>query len=200
MRAVMASSTPLRFCSLRLWAWAAMPVVLRSQVFSLMRFLPVVLLTLFPFLITVLAFVLVGLCNNMALSEEGDGWPDALIEIFLVHFDPVSIPGLFANLDAFKNLLLVGFKCWQILWSQDIGWTMKARQFHKFTHNFCGFQTRAKCHLHILTMLANTLWIKGVRACHWQQLLPRYKFWLAISELNNSLVDSFFPRFAHSLI
>src|SRR4051812_15343750 len=103
----MASSTPLRLCSRRICACAVIPVVLRFQVFSLMGFLLLVVLSLLPFFIGVLAFQLVGFCNNVPLSKESKGWPDPLIKVFLVDIDPVSIPSLFANLDSFKNLLLV---------------------------------------------------------------------------------------------
>src|SRR5258708_22534997 len=134
-RVAMASSTPLCLCSRRACAWAAIPVVLRFQVFSLMGFLLLVLLTLLPFFVGVLAFLLVSLRDDMALSEKSNSRSNPLVEVFLVDFGPVSVPGLFANLDAFEYLLLVGFEGWEIVWGKDIGRTMKTRQFHQITHD-----------------------------------------------------------------
>src|SRR5260370_1078254 len=109
-RVVIASSTLLRLCSLRLCAWAAIPVVLRFQVCSLMVFLLLLVLTPLPFFVGVLAFLLVSFCNNMPSSKESHSWPDPLIKVFLVHIDPVNVSRLFADLDALQNLLLVGFE------------------------------------------------------------------------------------------
>src|SRR6266545_3900537 len=87
-RVVMASSTPLRLCSLRRCAWAAIPAVLRFQVISLMCLLQRVMLTLLPFFVGVFAFLLVGFRDDVSLLEQGDGWADTFIEIFLIDFDP----------------------------------------------------------------------------------------------------------------
>src|SRR5712692_2223146 len=121
-----------------------MPAVLRFQVFSLMRLLLLVVLTLLPFFVGVFAFLLVGFRDDVTLFEESNGWPDPFIEIFLIDFNPMDVPRLFANLDAFENLLLVGFERWQILRGKHIGRAMKTRQFHELAYNFCGFQTGAK--------------------------------------------------------
>src|SRR6266853_898454 len=177
-----------------------MPVVLRSQVFSLMLMLLIVLLALLPFFVGVLAFMLVCLCDNLSLSEEGNGWTDSLIEIFLVDFDPVDVPCLFADLDSFENLLFVDFKRREIIWGEHISRAMKTRQLHELADDFCCFQTRTKRHLDILTMLTNALWIKGIRACHRQKFFPRHVFWFSIVELDDPLLDRFFPGFTHRLI
>src|SRR5258708_18626906 len=113
-RVAMASSTPLRLCSRRACACAVIPVVLRFQVFSLMGFLLSILLTLLPLFVSVFALLPVGFCNNVPLSKESNSRANPLIEVYLVHFDPVSVPGLFANLDPFENLFLVRFEGWQI--------------------------------------------------------------------------------------
>src|SRR5258708_2549164 len=199
-RVAMASSTPLRLCSRRACAWAAIPVVLRFQVFSLMGFLLLVLLTLLPFFVGVLAFLFISFCDNMPLSKESNSWPDPLIKVFLVHIDPVGISRLLTDLNPFQNLLLVGFERGQILWGKDIGRAMKTRQFHKFTHDFRGFQAGAKGHFHVLTMFSDALRIKPILACHGQQFLRWHKLWPAVVELDNALLHRLFPLDTHGLI
>ena len=94
------------------------------------------LLTQRPFFIGVLTLVLVCLCHDLSLSEEGDGGPDPFVQIFLVDFRPMSISSLFADLNPFKNLLLVGFECGEILWGEHVGRAMKTRQLHEFADDF----------------------------------------------------------------
>src|SRR5260370_1455775 len=196
----MASSTPLRFCSLRKLAWAVIPVVLRFQVFSLMWLLRGVVLTLLPFLRGIFALVLLTFRHDMSLFEESNSRTDTFIEVFLVDFDPMNIPCPFPNLNAFKNLLFVCFERGEVVWGKRIRWAMETREFHALAHNLGGFQTRTKCHLHILPVFPYPLWIKHIRACHRQLFLPRNKLRFAIVELNNSLLDRLFPLGAHRLV
>jgi hypothetical protein len=63
-------------------------------------------LPLFPFLLGVLALVLLASRHDLSLLEHSNGWSHPFIEIFLVDFNPVGIVVLFADLDAFKDLLL----------------------------------------------------------------------------------------------
>jgi hypothetical protein len=104
-----------------------------------MGLLLLLVLMLLPFFVGVFALLLVSLGNDMALSEESKSWSNAFIEVFLVDFDPMSVPGLFANRDTFEYLLLVGFERRQILRGEDICRTMKTGQLHELTHDFCRF-------------------------------------------------------------
>jgi hypothetical protein len=112
---VIAFSTPLLLCPRRVCAWAAAPAVLRFYIFSLMGFLLLLLLTLLPLFVGAFALWPVGFCNTMPLSKESNRRANPLVEVFLVDFDPVNVPGLFANFDPFENVLLVGFESGQIL-------------------------------------------------------------------------------------
>src|SRR5216684_1137621 len=49
-------------------------------------------------------------------------------------------------------------------------------------------------------MLADALWVKRVRACHWQQLFARNKRWFSIVELDKTTLHNLFPLRAHRLI
>ena len=64
-------------------------------------------LPLFPFLLSVLALVLLAFRHDLSLLEQGNGWSHPFIEIFLIDFNPIGIGSLFANLNAFKDLLLI---------------------------------------------------------------------------------------------
>ena len=64
------------------------PDVLRSQVFSLICLL---LLSLFPFLGGILPFILLAFRHDLSLLEHGNRWPDALIKIFLIDFNPQGV-------------------------------------------------------------------------------------------------------------
>src|SRR6266568_1548382 len=142
-----------------------------------MSLLLLAVLALLPFFVGVFALVLLTFRDDGSLLEEGYGRPDTFVEVFLIDFDPMGVPRLFTDLDAFLNLLFVGFQCGKILWGEYVGRAMKTRQFHKLTNDFRGFQTRTQCHLHILPVLTDPLWIKRIRACHWQQLPSGYICW-----------------------
>src|SRR6266699_5186091 len=98
-------------------------------------------LTLPPLLRRVFTLVLLTFGNDLFLLEHGDGWSDTSIEVFLVDFDPVSIPRLLSDLNAFENLLFVGLECGEILWGEYVGRAMETGQFHELADDFCGFQT-----------------------------------------------------------
>jgi hypothetical protein len=74
-----------------------------------------VLVSLFPLLIGILAFVLVCLCHDLSLFEEGYGWSDTFIKVFLVDFGPVGISRLLSNRNAFENLLGIRFESGEIV-------------------------------------------------------------------------------------
>ena len=95
---------------------------------------------LFPFFRGVFSLVLLTFRYDLSLLEHGNGWSDPFIEIFLIDFDPVGIVGLFANLDAFKDLLLVGFQCREVLWCEDIRRAVKTREFSKLTDQLGCFE------------------------------------------------------------
>ena len=96
----------------------------------------VVVLALFPFFVGVLAFVLVCLRDNLSLFEQGDGWANSFLQVFLVDFSPMGISSLLADPNPFKNLLLVGFERGKIIWGEHIGWAMKTRQLHELADDF----------------------------------------------------------------
>src|SRR5271157_4073029 len=49
-------------------------------------------------------------------------------------------------------------------------------------------------------MFTHPLWIKGIRACHWQELLARNKLWFSISELDDPLLHCLLPGGTHGVI
>src|SRR6266567_4075930 len=49
-------------------------------------------------------------------------------------------------------------------------------------------------------MFAHPLWIKGIRASHWQEFLSRNKLWFSIVELDDSLLHCLLPGCAHGVI
>src|SRR5258708_1794095 len=149
-----------------------------------MYFLVVIVLTTLPFVVGVFALLFVGLRDDMALFEQGNRRANTFIKVFLVDVDPVDVSRLFPDLDAFKNLLLVDFERREVIWSKHIRWTVETRQFHELAHDFRRFQTTPQSHFDILPMFTHPLWIKSIRACHWQELLPWNKLWFAIIELD----------------
>src|SRR6266516_5185659 len=102
-----------------------MPAVLRFQVFSLMGLLLCGLLTLLPFFVGVFAFILLTFRHDLVLLEHGDSRSNPIIQIVLVEEGPMRIACPFADLDPFKELVLVGFECGKMLCCQDICGTMK---------------------------------------------------------------------------
>src|SRR5258708_17807858 len=165
-----------------------------------MCLLLLVVLTLFPFFVGVLALLLVSFRNDVSLSKEGNSWPNPLSKVLLVHEGPVGIPCSFPDLDTLKNLLSVSFKRGEILWREDICWAVETRKFHDLAHDCCSFETTPQSHFDVLPMVADPLWIKGVWASHRQKLFAWHKFWFALIELDNALLDRLFPCFVHGVI
>jgi hypothetical protein len=153
-----------------------------------------------PFFVGVFALQFVGLRDDLTLFEQGNSWSNTFLEVFLIDEGPMGIAGLPSDLNAFQNLLLIGFQREEILWGKHIRGTVETRQFHKLAHDFRRLQTTPQCHLHVLPMLANPLWIKGICACHWQKLRSLNHLWLAVVELDNALADRLFPRLLHAFI
>src|SRR6266849_3337399 len=178
-----------------------MPAVFRTQVFSLICFpLLIAALTLLPFFVGVFALILLTFRDDVPLPEQSKRWANTFIKVFLIDFNPVNIPCLFPDLDAFKNLLLVGFERREVIWSKHICWTVETRQFHEFAHDFRRFQTRTQRHFDVLSMFTNPFGVKGVRARHGQELLPRHTLWLPLIKLDNAFLDRLFPGFPHRFI
>src|SRR5258708_9035698 len=49
-------------------------------------------------------------------------------------------------------------------------------------------------------MPTNPFWLKGIRACHWQELLSRNKLWFSIIELDDPLLQRLLPGGTHRLV
>ena len=79
-----------------------------------------VVVPLLPFFVSVFAFLLVGFRHDVPLFEQGNGWPDPFIEVFLIDFNPMNVSRLFPYLDAFKNLLFVSSERGEVVRSQHI--------------------------------------------------------------------------------
>src|SRR5258707_9659404 len=120
------------------------------------------LLSLFPFLRRVLPFILLTFRHNLSLLEQGNGRPDSFIEIPLIDLDPVGVAGLFANLNALKQLLLVGFQSRQILWGKHIRWTVKAGQLGEFADQLWWLDTVPDWEFRIVPVVTYSRWIKGL--------------------------------------
>src|SRR5260370_3998187 len=108
-----------------------------------MWFLRSIVLTQLPFLVSVLAFVLLTFGDNLPLLEHNHGRSDALLKIFLIDFGPVSVVSLLANLNALQELLFIDLQCRKILRSKDVRWAVKTRKFGKFTDQLRRFDTVA---------------------------------------------------------
>src|SRR5258708_9478416 len=159
------------------------------------------LLLLFPFLRRVLPFILLTFRHNLGLREQGTGRPDWFIKIPLINLDPVGVAGLFANLNALKQLLLVGFKSGQVLWGKHIRWAVKAGQFGEFADELRWLHTVPDWEFRIVPVITHSRWIKRfLRISHGQLLFPRYIFRLPFFALSNAMLERLFPLNAPRLI